>query len=88
MGDRWRAGTDSGAVTCLRPVSSTGNDEVGEDGGGAGAMQTNPMVAKNDRLSIYTSMLVDRVLITPSKSFENDFVAIQRTNGEGKWITG
>ena len=31
-------------------ASSTGNDEVGEDGGGAGAMQTNPMVAKNDRL--------------------------------------
>jgi hypothetical protein len=61
MGDRWRAGTDSGAVTCLRPVSSTGNDEVGEDGGGAGAMQTNPMVAKDDRLSIFTSMLLDRV---------------------------
>ena len=28
-------------------VSSTGNAEVGEDGGGAGAMQTNPMVPTN-----------------------------------------
>ena len=28
-------------------VSSTGNDEVGEDGGGGGAMQTNPMVPTN-----------------------------------------
>ena len=32
-------------------VSSTGNAEVGEDGGGAGAMQTNPMVPINKRLS-------------------------------------
>ena len=31
-------------------VSSTGNDEIGEDGGEAGVMQTNPMVPTNKRL--------------------------------------